>query len=180
MNPAQTAKITMLTNIPLTNDDKIEICRAAAKLIIKQKINRGYQLNELMNEGFIHIDTQLPAKAYRQARMYMLQLVNRSGIGKRVEATRKSKNPENEEMQVFVNVDKREPRVTSGLTDNDLIDIRDALCSLSREEWLLIQERFMQDMTFEQMAPLHGKKYSTSIKFQVDKILMKLKGWLSR
>ncbi len=172
----------MATDIPSTTSDKLGICKAAAKLIIKQKINQGYLFDELVNEGFVHITapTCHPGKAYRQARMYMLQLVNRSGIGKRVEATRKTLNPENDEMQVFVNVDKREPRVTSGLTNDELIDIRDALCSLTIDEWLLIQERFLQDMTFEQMAPLHGKKHSTSIKFQVDKILSKLKVWLGK
>ncbi len=172
----------MPLDIDMPDDDKMAISTTAAKLIIKQKINRGYQLNELVNEGFVHITATIgySRKAYQQARHYMLQLINRAGIGKRVEATRKSINPETGEPQVFVNVDKREPRVTSGLTDDDLIDIRDALCSLTAEEWLLIQERFMQDMTFEHMAKRHGKKHSTSIKFQIDKILLKLKAFLSR
>ena len=172
----------MPVDITFSNDDKLKICTSAAKLIIKSGMNRGYPLDALVNEGFIHINTsgQHPGMAYRQARMYMLQLINRSGIGKRVEATRKSLNPENDEMQVFINVDKREHRVTNGITIDELIDIRDALNSLSYEECLLIQERFTQDMTFEQMAPMHGKKHSTSIKFQVDKIMLKLKGWLSK
>ncbi len=177
----------METDIKLSNDDKIEICAAAAKLLIKQKINKGHPLDELVNEGYIHITTHFPGMAYRQARMYMLQLVNRAGIGKRVEATRKTPNPETDEMQVFVNVDKRYPKVgilrdtkLDGITIDELIDVRNALAGLSDEEWQLIQERFTKDMTFEQMAPLHNKKHSTSIKFQVDKILLKLKGWLSR
>lgn len=170
----------MPTNIPIPMADKIAICRSAAKLIIKQGINQGYVLEELVNEGIIHITSTFQGQAYRQARQYMLQLVNRAGIGKRIEATRKTKNPKNGEMQVFVNVDKREPRVTNGITLDELIDIRDAIDSLNDEEWKLVQERFVEDMTFEQMAPLHGKKYSTSIKFQIDKILMKLKVFLSK
>ena len=166
----------------LSNDDKLKICTTVAKLIMKQGLSRGYPLDELINEGFVHINApaEYPGMAYRQARMYILQLVNRAGIGKRVEATRKSLNPENDEMQVFINVDKREHRVTNGITIDELIDIRGALDTLSPEEWQIIQERFTQDMTFEQMAPLHGKKHSTSIKFQVDKIMLKLKAWLSK
>jgi len=160
--------------------DKIAICRSAAKLIIKQGIHRGHLFDELVNEGLTHITSSFPGQAYRQARHYMLQLVNRAGIGKRVEAMRKTENPQNGEMQVFVNVDKREPRVTAGITIDELIDVRDAINSLDVEEWKLIQERFVADMTFEQMAPLHGKKYGTSIKFQIDKILMKLKVFLSK
>ena len=179
----------MPVDITFSNDDKLKICTSAAKSIIKHGMNRGYPLDALVNEGFIHItaSAQHPGMAYRQARMYILQLVNRAGIGKRVEATRKSLNPENDEMQVFINVDKRYPKVgilrdtkLDGITIDELIDIRDALNSLSYEECLLIQERFTQDMTFEQMAPLHGKKHSTSIKFQVDKVLLKLKGWLGK
>lgn len=179
----------MPTDISITPDDKISICRAAAKLLIKKEMNLGYSLDELINEGYIHITASFnhPGKAYRQARMYMLQLVNRSGIGKRVEATRKTKNPQNGEMQVFVNVDKRYPKVgilrdtrLDGITLDELIDVRDALDSLTAEEWKLIQERYVDDYTFEQMAPLHNKKHSTSIKFQIDKILLKLKGFLSR
>lgn len=170
----------MATDIPIPMDDKIAICHSAARLIIKQKINRGHTFDDLVDEGLVHINSTFPGQAYRQARHYMLQLVNRAGIGKRVEAMRKTENPQNGEMQVFVNVDKREPRVTAGITLDELIDVRNALNSLSPEEWKLIQERFIEDMTFEQMAPLHGKKYSTSIKFQIDKILMKLKVFLSK
>lgn len=172
--------MSTITHIPM--NDKIAICRSAAKLIFKQKLNRGHPLDELVNEGLIAITAPIghPGKAYRQARHYMLQLINRAGIGKRVEAMRKTENPQNGEMQVFVNVDKREPRVTAGITLDELIDVRDAINSLTDEEWKLIQERFVENMTFEQMAPLHGKKYSASIKFRIDKILMKLKVFLSR
>ncbi len=170
----------MVIDVLLNKEDKLKISTAAAKSVVKHGLNLGYPLNELINEGFVRITSCMPAQAYKQARDYMLQLVNRSGIGKRVEATRKSLNPENGEMQVFVNVDKREHRVTDGITIDELIDIRDALDSLDAEDWKLIEERFVEEMTFEQMASLHDKKHSTSIKFQVDKILMKLKAFLGK
>lgn len=167
--------------IPISEVDKLEICRTAAKSILRRG-GRGYKLDELVNEGYVHITgpTQYPGIAYRQAHHYMLQLINRCGIGKRVEATRKTPNPDSNEMQVFINVDKREPMVVDTASIDDMIDVRCALDGLTPEELQLIDERFVQDMTFQQMAAIHGKKFGTSIKFQIDNILLKLKARLSK
>jgi len=93
----------------------------------------------------------------------------RGGVGTRVEVRDGS-----------INHDRREKRVVDELTIDDLIDIKDAIDKLSPDEQLLIEERFVRDLTFQQIAPLHGKKHSTSIKFQIDKILTKLKIMLSK
>lgn len=170
----------MTTDTPISNEDKLEICRVAARVILRQRQSRNYTFDELVNEGYVNIKTNDPARAYKNARHYMLQLINRDGIGKRVEATREVLNPETKTLFIHINVDQRHRRVADDMELDELIDVRDALNSLTPEEWILIQERFVEGYTFEQIAPLHGKKYSTSIKFQIDKILLKLKAMLGR
>jgi len=164
----------------MNDDDKIEICKSAAKAIFARSKQAGYPFDALVNEGFVRIKTDDPKLAYTIARMYMLQLINRGGIGKRVEATRKTLDRTDGRSYMSVSMDKREPRVTNGITLDELIDVRDAIDSLSPDEQLLLSERFIEDMTFEQIARLYDKKHGNSIKFQIDKILTKLKVFLSK
>ena len=159
----------------LSKEDKVKIARAAAKgcrateLAPSVGFAHCVPFDELVNEGYIRISSDDPKRAYWQARMYMYQLIHRGGVGTRVEVRDGS-----------INHDRREKRVVDELTIDDLIDIKDAIDKLSPDEQLLIEERFVRDLTFQQIAPLHGKKHSTSIKFQIDKILTKLKIMLSK
>jgi len=159
----------MPTDTPLSKADKLEICKSAAKSQMIGIRSGSCPFDALVNEGYIHITSNDPKTAYWQARMYMFQLVYRGGVGTRVEARNGS-----------INQDKRERRVATDISIDDLIDIKDAINKLTPEEQQLIEERFVTDMTFEQIAPLHNKKHSTSIKFQIDKILVKLKVMLGR
>ncbi len=164
----------MPTDVLLSKTDRLEICKSAAKWMMRRC--HQYSFDELVNEGYIHITSNDPKAAYWQARMYMFQLIKRGGIGTRVETGWKSAGAKYD----MPGSDKRPPRVLDTLTLDTLIDIRDAINKLTPEEQQLIKERFVTDMTFEQIAPLHDKKHSTSIKFQIDKILVKLKIMLGR
>jgi len=148
----------------LTDDEKIKIANTAAKIVLaKYRHNKRLELTELQNIAFASIkDANDKKKAQVNAYFHALHFAH-SFINK---DTYKERNVER---QVYIS------NLHQSADRDMMIDVRDAISKLSKEELQLIALRYVYDMKLQDIAKEIGMKSKSGVYYKMQLIDDKLR-----
>lgn len=153
----------------MNQDEKFKICNSCAKALYKKyNCYRDIDFDELVNVGIIILlerDPPNAVKAYSDAYLYMLHFICKSNEYKKTAKTYEDKRI-------------RHLRPLSTFKTQDCLDLYDAWVKLTDEERTLLKEHFIEELSLQEIAKLHNKKFSHSAGHLVNKALNKLKSIL--
>jgi len=148
----------------MTNDLKIEIATTAAKIVsaMYKRVPHHLRLpfNALVDEGFLHITSEIKRQAHSQAYYWILQMCH------------KQYNPRARQMVIDRTRVADNYHVEPDL--DAIMDVREALMKLSHEERELLFLVYSQDMKLRQIAKIMGLSNRSSVCYHLTKIKHKL------